>query len=225
MRVAAVVSKPTSDKDKAMQRTSVERVTIVHEIFCDRCGLRARRAAEGSDFRRMTSIGFKAEEGSIFGQGQRVEIDLCERCLRDALGHWLRVRTLTDGEVGADLAADLIAIDPERHVGEFPLQDPQSPGAVAESGGFAELADPVEGAAEAPTPDRTTAFPDSWVPVGELFNRLADGATLEQILEAFPQISRHGASNALREAALRFPSYACFHPAVDVWSPRFPHEW
>ena len=80
-----------------MQRTSVERVTIVHEIFCDRCGSRARRAAEGSDFRRMTSIGFRAEEGSIFGQGQRVEIDLCEPCLRDVLGHWLRVRTLTGG--------------------------------------------------------------------------------------------------------------------------------
>lgn len=208
-----------------MQRTSVERVTIVHEIFCDRCGLRARRAAEGSDFRRMTSIGFKAEEGSIFGQGQRVEIDLCEPCLRDVRGHWLRVRTLTGGETGADLAADLSAIDPERHVGEFPLQDPQSPGAVAESAGSADLADPPEAAAETPTLARTSAFAGSWVPVTELFNRLADGATLEQILEAFPEISRHGASNALREAALRFPSYACFHPAVDVWTPRYPHEW
>jgi hypothetical protein len=208
-----------------MQRTSVERVTIVHEIFCDRCGLRARRAAEGSDFKRMTSIGFSAEEGSIFEQGQRVEIDLCEPCLLDTLAQWLRMRTPTAGEVGVDLAADLSAVDPERHVGEFPPHDSQSPATVAESAGPAELADPAQAAAETPTPARTSVFDGSWVPVTELFNRLADGATLEQILEALPEISRHGASNALREAALRFPAYACFHPAVDVWTPRYPHEW
>ena len=47
-----------------MERTSVERVMIAHEIVCDRCGLRVQRAAEGGDFNRMTSIGFRAEEGS-----------------------------------------------------------------------------------------------------------------------------------------------------------------
>lgn len=204
-----------------MQRASVERVTIVHEISCDRCGLRAYRTAEGSDFKRMTSIGFRAEEGSIFGQGQRVEIDLCERCLRSALGAWLRVRNSADVESGADLAIKLAAFDPGRHGGEFPARDAQGLHDVFRS---LALADADEAVAETPPPTQPSAFDASWVPIAELFNRLADGATLEQILEEFPQISRHGASHALREAALRFPPYACFHSAADVWTPRYPHE-
>lgn len=204
-----------------MQRTSVERVTIVHEIVCDRCGLRASRAVEGGDIKRMTSIAFTAQEGSIFGQGQCVEIDLCERCLRSALGAWLRVRNSADAEAGADLAIKLAAFDPGRHGGEFPAGDAQGLDGVFRS---IALADAEEAVAETPPPTQASAFDASWVPIAELFNRLADGATLEQILGEFPQMSRHGASHALREAALRFPAYACFHSAADVWTPRYPHE-
>lgn len=204
-----------------MQRTRFERVTIVHEIVCDRCGQHANRAVEGGAIKRMTSIGFTAQEGSIFGQDRRVEIDLCERCLRSALGAWLRVRAPASGEIGVDLAHGLSALDPERHGREFPLRNLEGFGALADS---ADLAGPAKAAPEAPPSARTSGSPDAWVPVAELFNRLADGTTLEQILEAFPAISRHGASHALREAALRFPPYACFHAAVDEWTPRYPHE-
>lgn len=203
-----------------MQRT-VEHVIVVLEIECDRCGLRARRTAEGSEFGRMTSIGFRAEEGSIFGPGQRVQIDLCERCLRSALGAWLRVWNSADAEAGAGLASKLATFDSGRHGGEFPARDAQGLDDVFRS---LALADAEEAVAEAPPPAQASALDASWVPVSELFNRLADGEALGLILAAFPQISRHAARHALREAALRFPPYACFHASVDVWTPRYPHE-
>jgi hypothetical protein len=78
------------DKERSMQRANVERITIVHEIVCDHCGARAFRTGKGN-YKQMTSIGFSAQELSIFGRGQRVEIDLCEQYLRTARGKWLRV--------------------------------------------------------------------------------------------------------------------------------------
>ena len=65
-------------------------------------------------------------------------------------------------------------------------------------------------------PDRLRDF------LADRFNRLADGATPEQILQAFPAISQNAACDALREAALLFPLYASFQRAVEVWTPRYP---
>ncbi len=73
-----------------MQRTSVETASVVQQIVCDRCGKETAR--NESEFHETTSIGFKAGYGSIFGDGNRVEIDLCQHCLRDTLGTWLRVK-------------------------------------------------------------------------------------------------------------------------------------
>lgn len=205
-----------------MQRTSVERVTIVHEIFCDRCGLRAHRAAEGGDIKHMASFGFTAKEGSTFGQGQRVEIDLCEPCPRDALGQWLRLRTPDGEKLGADLAVALAAFDPARHGGEFAAGDAQGLDDVFRSLAVA-VADAEDDVAQTPSV-QASLDADAWVPIAEVFNRLADGATLEQILQAFPAISRRAACDALREAALRFPFHASFHRAIDCWTPRYPYE-
>ena len=198
-----------------MQRTTVEPKAVVCAIVCDRCGKEVQR--EGGDFELMTSIGFEAGYASIFGDGNRVEIDLCEPCVRDTLGTWLRVRTPEN----MPLARMLDKFKPEVHGGEFAGRNPQGLGDLVRS---ADPADAEEAVAETRPPAQTSAFSDSWVPVAELFNRLADGETLEQILDALPQISRPGAAHALREAALRFPPYACFHPAADVWTPRYPHE-
>lgn len=204
-----------------MQQTSVELITMVHEIICDRCGLRARRAAVGSDFKRMTSIGFTADRGSIFEQGRRVEIDLCEQCLRSALGGWLRVTGPVEGAAAANVVAKLAAFDAEQHGGEFPARDAQGLDEVFTSLAVAD-ADEADAQAAPPTPAST--FDASWVPVAELFNRLADGEDLSLILAAFPQISRHAARHALREAALRFPPHGCFHSGADVWKPLYPHD-
>lgn len=72
-----------------MQLKGIEPVSVVDQIRCDRCDKEVHRT--GSDFEQMTSIGFDAGYGSIFGDGNRVEIDLCEPCLRATLGIWLRV--------------------------------------------------------------------------------------------------------------------------------------
>ncbi|MDP1656479.1 MAG: hypothetical protein Q8K91_04385 [Hylemonella sp.] len=99
-----------------MQLKTIETVSVVHQIKCDRCGSMAERG--GFDFHRMTSIGFNAGYDSIFGDGNRVDLDLCEPCLRDTLGTWLRV---THAQTSLD--AQLASFRPEVHGGEFPSNE------------------------------------------------------------------------------------------------------
>jgi len=97
-----------------MQLKTYQTVSMVHQIRGDRCGKEAERGEVG--FVEMTSIGFDAGYDSIFGDGNRVEVDLCELCLRDTLGAWLRVRTPAD----TPLAKMLAEFKSELHGGEFP---------------------------------------------------------------------------------------------------------
>lgn len=97
-----------------MQLRTIEPRSVVHQIRCDRCGKETERGEIG--FTQMMSIGFDAGYDSVFGDGNRVELDLCEPCLRDTLGAWLRVRTPAD----TPLANMLAAFKPEVHGGEFP---------------------------------------------------------------------------------------------------------
>jgi hypothetical protein len=123
-----------------MQRTAVELATVVDTIVCDRCGEEASR--HGLGFSLMTSIGFLAGYASHFGDGNRVEIDLCEPCLRDTLGTWVRVTTPADATT---LSRMLEEFQPEVHGGEFPTRELQRRG---------DLADPPHTA-----PDRTMHGP------------------------------------------------------------------
>lgn len=92
-----------------MQLKTTETISVVHQIRCDRCGKEVERG-------EMTSIGLDAGYNSVFGDGNRVEVDLCEPCLRDTLGPWLRVKTPAD----TPFAKMLAAFKPEVHGGEFP---------------------------------------------------------------------------------------------------------
>ncbi len=89
-------------------------MSVVYQIRCDRCGKEAERGEIG--FTQMRSLGFDAGYDSVFGDGNRVELDSCEPCFRDALRAWLRVRTPAD----TPLASMLAAFKPEVHGGEFP---------------------------------------------------------------------------------------------------------
>lgn len=88
-----------------MQLKGIEAVSVVDQIRCDRCGKEVHSNESG--FEQMTSIGFDAGYGSIFGDGNRVEVDLCEPCLRATLGTWLRVRSpwstdqMPEGQISA----------------------------------------------------------------------------------------------------------------------------
>lgn len=97
-----------------MQLKTLEAVSVVHQIGCDRCGKVAERGEPS--FQEMQSIGFNAGYDSIFGDGSRVEVDLCEPCLRDTVGTWLRVTK----PAGTSLVARPAAFRPEAHGGEFP---------------------------------------------------------------------------------------------------------
>ena len=74
-----------------MQHSTKRTVMEVSEIVCDRCGKEAHRDSNDYSFHQMTSIAFDAGYDSIFGDGNRVEIDLCAECLKETLGAWLRV--------------------------------------------------------------------------------------------------------------------------------------
>ena len=97
-----------------MQIKAIEPMSVVHQIRCDRCGKEAERGE--IDFTQMKSFDFDAGYGSVFGDGSRVQLDLCEPCLKETLGAWVRVRTPAD----TSLANRLQAFKPEVHGGEFP---------------------------------------------------------------------------------------------------------
>lgn len=100
-----------------MRLKTFETVSVVHQIRCDRCGKEFESGEVG--FEQMLSIGFNAGYGSIFGDGNRVDIDLCEICVRDTLGTWLQIKTPADTPSAKILPAFKSAADS----GETPKGD------------------------------------------------------------------------------------------------------
>ena len=70
-----------------MQLRNHGAVSVVYQIRCDRCGKRPERGGFG--FAEMMSINADAGYIRFLATGNRVEVDLCEACLRDTLGAWL----------------------------------------------------------------------------------------------------------------------------------------
>jgi hypothetical protein len=93
-----------------MKRFVLEQQPVLHELTCDRCGVRHQRP--GSDFFEFASIAYRAGYGSIFGDGNHVEIDLCQDCVQATMGPWLRI--LKD-ERSVRLRADVAGFDPDAH--------------------------------------------------------------------------------------------------------------
>jgi len=98
-----------------MKHTETEAVAVLKSITCDRCRLKAEILEP--EFYEFTSIAYKAGYGSIFGDGNIVELDLCQACVKEALGSWVRVR---EDEGRSEAPARLDLFDPARHGGEFP---------------------------------------------------------------------------------------------------------
>ena len=99
-----------------MKTLDVRPQPYVKQLRCDRC----ERVAEADEveFQEFTSIDHTAGYGSIFGDGMRVQIDLCQHCLKQALGQWLKVTET--GIDAARLVRQLESFDATQHGGEFP---------------------------------------------------------------------------------------------------------
>lgn len=72
-----------------MQIKDTRPETYTKQISCDRCGRLVDRDEVG--FHEFGSIDLKAGYGSVFGDGNDVQIDLCQHCLQLTLGRWLRI--------------------------------------------------------------------------------------------------------------------------------------
>jgi hypothetical protein len=68
------------------------REKVVQEIsgyVCDRCGREAE--AHDGEAEELLSIDQVGGYCSIFGDGNRISVDICQHCLKDVLGEWLRI--------------------------------------------------------------------------------------------------------------------------------------
>ncbi len=60
-------------------------------VVCDRCGREMRANAPDLEHQERLAIRFRAGSDSVFSDGALVESDLCQHCVREVLGPWLRV--------------------------------------------------------------------------------------------------------------------------------------
>ncbi|MFM0217800.1 hypothetical protein [Paraburkholderia caledonica] len=58
---------------------------------CDRCRKGMTSDDHDSGWHERMSLSFRGGFDSIFGDGNKVSIDLCQQCVRDTLGAWLRI--------------------------------------------------------------------------------------------------------------------------------------
>ena len=101
-----------------MKIKDVRPQSFVKMVRCDRC---TRKAEDGeSEFFEFTSIDYVAGYGSILGDQNQVEIDLCQHCLKETLGPWLRVTEPT--APSAKILKTHELFKPDRHGGEY-VQD------------------------------------------------------------------------------------------------------
>jgi hypothetical protein len=58
---------------------------------CDRCGRRMTPDGDPLEWYEKVSLDWCGGLGSVFGDGAHVSVDLCQQCVRDTLGPWLRI--------------------------------------------------------------------------------------------------------------------------------------
>jgi hypothetical protein len=60
-------------------------------IICDRCGRRAEVESEDFEFAEYLSLDRIGGYGSIIGDGTRLQLDLCEYCIKELLYPFARI--------------------------------------------------------------------------------------------------------------------------------------
>lgn len=77
-----------------MKKMRIESTEVVHGFCCDRCGSEAGR--QEAAFQEFASIDQVAGYGSVFGDGNRIQLELCPTCLKELVGAWIRVSPAAD---------------------------------------------------------------------------------------------------------------------------------
>ena len=62
---------------------------------CDRC--QRHLTPEDSDWRERLSFDHTGGLGSVYGDCNTVSLDLCQHCVQEVLGQWLRITPPADG--------------------------------------------------------------------------------------------------------------------------------
>lgn len=74
-----------------IKKELVERpVEEVISITCDRCKVEIQ-TDDTFEIQEMLNLNFVAGFGADLGDGNRCKIDLCQKCVKEVLGPWLRV--------------------------------------------------------------------------------------------------------------------------------------
>lgn len=73
-----------------MKQLDVKPQAYVKRLVCDRCA----REAEHDDLEFAEFLSFACKGGyhSVFGDGNEIEIDLCQHCVKEVLGPWIWIR-------------------------------------------------------------------------------------------------------------------------------------
>lgn len=80
-----------------MKKIRKKMVQEISGYVCDRCG----REAAVDDIKELEAEEFVSIErvggySSIFGDGNLISIDICQHCLKDVLGEWLRIGNVNE---------------------------------------------------------------------------------------------------------------------------------
>lgn len=71
-------------------KKQTQEIEVIESITCDCCG-RVIPIKDTLDFYEIWSIQKVGGYGSVFGDGNVLELDLCEYCAKDLLGKYIRI--------------------------------------------------------------------------------------------------------------------------------------
>jgi hypothetical protein len=80
-----------------MKRFEEKPAESLVSLKCDCCG-RESRIGDDYEASEFVSLDFVGGYKSIFGDGTQVSIDICQYCLKDKLGTWLKTSN-NEGEI------------------------------------------------------------------------------------------------------------------------------
>lgn len=73
-----------------MKNFKKTRALTIDSISCDRCSREAQ--IDDMEFQEFTSIQYRGAYNSIFGDGMDISVDICQHCLKETLGPWLKIK-------------------------------------------------------------------------------------------------------------------------------------